>query len=95
MAINWGNIVGNVQDSSGNKPGGGGNSSGGSYDVNKPVGNPMGGQENEVVTETIITPGSGNNNVTSFTPNPDATPADEFERLRELKNQLQNIQCES
>ena len=32
MAINWGNIVGNIQDSSGNKPGGGGsNTSGGTY----------------------------------------------------------------
>ena len=29
MAINWGNIVGNVQDSSGNKPGGGGNNTSG------------------------------------------------------------------
>ena len=57
---------------------GGGTSPGGintsSYTVNSPVGNPMGEQE-EVATETIITPGSNNNNnnVTSFTPNPDAT----------------------
>ena len=95
MAIYFGNLAGNIADKEGNTPGGGnssgGNSSGGSYNVNKPIGNPMGGQENEVVTETIITPGSGNNNVTSFSPNPDATPADEFERLRELKGQLQNV----
>ena len=90
MAIDFSNLAGNITDKEGNTPDGG-NSSGGSYDVNKPVGNPMGGQENEIVTETITTPGSGNNNVTSFTPNPDATPADEFERLRELKNQLQNV----
>ena len=30
MAINWGNIVGNIQDSSGNKPGGGGSNTSGS-----------------------------------------------------------------
>ena len=63
-----------------------------SYTVNRPIGNPMGEQEDEVQTTTIITPGSNNNNnVTSFTPNPDATPADEFERLRLLKDQLQNV----
>ena len=75
---------------------GGGTAPGGintsSYTVNSPIGNPMGGQTEEVATETIITPGSNNNNnVTSFTPNPDATPGAEFDRLLELKNQLQNV----
>ena len=73
---------------------GGGTSPGGintgSYTVNSPAGNPMGGNDS-INTETIITPGSGNNNVTGFTPNPDATPAAEFDRLLELKNQLQNV----
>jgi len=75
---------------------GGGTAPGGintsSYTVTSPVGNPMGEQQDEVQTTTIITPGSNNNdNVTSFTPNPDAPPADEFERLRQLKDQLQNV----
>ena len=54
---------------------GGGTAPGGintsSYTVNSPIGNPMGEQQDEVQTTTIITPGSNNNdNVTSFTPNP-------------------------
>ena len=42
MAINWGNIVGNIQDSSGNKPGGGGSNTSGSSGSSGSSGNQMG-----------------------------------------------------